>query len=162
MTTEQPYLNEISARSYQEHQGKSAVKRKRQARRQDGRQRHWLCGRKRKKRNTNTGFERYHSTYDRDVVRWVKDSWQKESSIFSTTFHSAHSRGKQCGCFLQMTGLPFWLYCTACRACRVPHPISTKIGLQRHEGLGFQNRLWLCHVGQESITQANHSSIFNW
>lgn len=48
MTTEQPYLNEISARSYQEHQGKSAVKRKRQARRQDGRQRHWLCGRKRK------------------------------------------------------------------------------------------------------------------
>lgn len=113
-------------------------------------------------RDTNTGFERYHSTYDRDVVRWVKDSWQKESSIFSTTFHSAHSRGKQCGCFLQMTGLPFWLYCTACRACKVPHPISTKFGLQRHEGLGFQNRPWLCHVGQESITQANHSSIFNW
>lgn len=36
------------------------------------------------------------------------------------------------------------------RAGKVPQPISTKIGLQRREGLYVKNRPWLCHVGQKA------------
>lgn len=43
---------------------------------------------------------------------------------------------------------------------KIPQPISTKIGPEKHGGAYFKNRPWLCHVGQKASLKPTIPSSF--